>query len=130
MVGEPTYKPPSIRYRDGQPDLRPHRLLPVTATRLGCSISSIHRRRPRRVGPQKDQTGCSCPSRASDDSGRMRTRARHKRGPSGPQMRSRAGALNDHQVIEIYTTWDRAPDAALRNGVKLSIIHSVRNSSA
>jgi hypothetical protein len=45
-------------------------------------------------------------------------------------MRSRAGALNDQQVIEIYTTWDRAADAALRYGVKLSIIHSVRNSSA
>jgi hypothetical protein len=28
MAGEPTYKPPSVRYRDGQPDLRQHRLLP------------------------------------------------------------------------------------------------------
>lgn len=48
MAGEPTYKPSSVRYRDGRPDLRQHRLLPVTATRLGCSISSVHRWRPGR----------------------------------------------------------------------------------
>ena len=39
-------------------------------------------------------------------------------------------SLNEHQVIKIYTTWDRAEDAALRYGVKLSTIHSVRNSCA
>jgi hypothetical protein len=129
MAGDPTYKPPSVRDRDGLRDLRQHRQLPCHCRPPGL-FHQFHRWRPRRVGPKKDQTGCSCPSSASDDSGRMRTRARHKRGPNGPQMRSRAGALNDQQVIEIYTTWDRAADAALRYGVKLSIIHSVRNSSA
>jgi hypothetical protein len=30
-------------------------------------------------------------------------------------------SLNEQQVIKIYTTWDRAEDAALRSGVKLYI---------
>ena len=66
----------------------------------------------------------------SDDSGRTRTRARDKRGPAGRKCVLVRVSLNEHQVIKIYTTWDRAEDAALRYGVKLSIIHSVRNSSA
>jgi len=66
----------------------------------------------------------------SDDSGRTRTRPRDKRGPAGRKCVLVRISLNEHQVIKIYTTWDRAEDAALRYGVKLSIIHSVRNSSA
>jgi hypothetical protein len=73
MAAEPAYKPPSVRYRDGQRDLRQHRLLPVTATRLGCSIRSVYRWRPGRFETplmdelfgRKTRPSCRRPSRHS-----------------------------------------------------------------
>jgi hypothetical protein len=57
MAGE-TYKPRSVRYRDGQPELRQHRRLPVTAPCLGCSISSVYRWRPGRF-ETRSRMNCS-----------------------------------------------------------------------